>query len=398
MMMIPGQVDSKVCNETRVNYKKTLPAVGFDSPPPQAPKRLFQREEHGVSPTFASSRKSGQRNIRELFPQAQRTPLLKEGPARGQVSYSQAREGISREARGQPAKPKDDTAYTPFRREKEFTWSGSPDLHLAESIKTPRADSFDTDAFHGPSSSNRGSRHRKATTTKLSKMTDQLNNQEKIAAATIAVVDTLRTRQEEELSGGIQPQDSVSKTTDKVPVSTPSPQTQASSFTTVGNLLSEMATLQQHAPVKGTSVPLSEVTPSISTADSLSALSSVSTPAKQLSTGKSSLNTTSYPGVPHGHLPGNKTADNDGDIYSLSHRIIPGCACSFWFLQVGFDIYPIKTAVLHCSLAYHHYWKFCPVLLTVLRCTLLIPSQPFHPSSLACEPLRQQSWLSNTAG
>ena len=111
-------------------------------------------------------------------------------------------------------------------------------------------------------------------------MTDQLNNQEKIAAVAIAVVDTLRTRQEEELSRGIQPQDSVSKTTDKVPVPTPSPQTQASSFTTVGNLLSEMATLQQHAPVKGTSVPLSEVTPSISTADSLLALSSILTPAK----------------------------------------------------------------------------------------------------------------------
>ncbi len=37
-----GEVDSKVCNKTQVNYKKTLPAVGFDSPPPQTPKRLFQ--------------------------------------------------------------------------------------------------------------------------------------------------------------------------------------------------------------------------------------------------------------------------------------------------------------------------------------------------------------------
>ncbi len=31
-----------------MNYKKPLPAVGFDSPPPQAPKPLFQREEQGV--------------------------------------------------------------------------------------------------------------------------------------------------------------------------------------------------------------------------------------------------------------------------------------------------------------------------------------------------------------
>jgi hypothetical protein len=231
-----GGVDSKVCNKTRVNSNKTLPAVGFDSPPPQAPKCLFQWEKQGVSPTFASSRKSGQRNIRKLFPQAQR-------PAHGRASYSQEREGISRDDRDQPAKPKDDTAYKPVRRGKEITWSGSPNSHLAESIKTSRADSFDMDTFHGPSSSNRGSRHRKATTTKLSTMTDQLNNQEKIAAAAIAVVDTLHTRQEEELSGGIQLQDSVSKTTDKVPVPTPSPQTQASSSTTVGNLLSEMAML-----------------------------------------------------------------------------------------------------------------------------------------------------------
>jgi hypothetical protein len=101
-----------------------------------------------------------------------------------------------------------------------------------------------------------------------------------------------------------------------------------------------MVMLRQHALVKGTSVPLSEVTPLISTADSLSAVSSISTPAKQLSAGKLSSNTTSYPGVPHGHLPGNKMVDIDGDggMYSLSHRIIPGCAGSFWFLQVSFDI------------------------------------------------------------
>jgi hypothetical protein len=140
--------------------QKTLPAVGFDSPPPQAPKRVFQREEQGVSPTFASSRKSGQWDIRDLFPQAQ-------GPARRRASYSQEREGISREDRDRPAKPKDDTAYKPVRRGKEITWSGSPNLHLAESIETSRTDSFDMDTFHGPASSNRGSRHRKATQNSL---------------------------------------------------------------------------------------------------------------------------------------------------------------------------------------------------------------------------------------
>ena len=110
---------------------------------------------------------------------------------------------MSREARDQPGKPKDDTSYGPVRRGKEITWSGSTNSHLAESIDTSRADSLEIDSYHGPSSSNRGSRHRKATTTKISKMTDQLNNQEKKAAAAIAMVNTLRTRQEEEFSGGI---------------------------------------------------------------------------------------------------------------------------------------------------------------------------------------------------
>jgi len=172
-------------------------------------------------------------------------------------------------------------------------------------------------------------------------MMDQLNNQEKKAAVAIAMVNTLRTRQEEDLSGGIQLQDSVSKRFEEVPVPTPSPQAQAPLVTSVGNLLSEMAVLRQHAPVKGSSVPLSEVTPSISTADSFSALSSfVSTPAKPPTTGRLSLNSTSYPGVPHGYLPGNEVAvdDGDGDMYSLSHRIISGCAGSFWFLQVSFEI------------------------------------------------------------
>ncbi len=239
-------VDSKVCNKIQVIHDKNLQPVGFDSPSIQAPKRLFQQqEEHGGSPTLSISRKSRQLNIRELF-QQESTPS-KERPAAGQAMCkdipSQAREETSKEARGQLAKPKSDTAAKSTRMEKETTWSGSPNSHTAESSDTLIADSFDTEAFHGPPSFNRGSRHRKATATKLSKLTDQLNNQEKIAAAAIAAAATLHSSQEDEFSGGIQPLDSASETTDKVPVPTPSPQAQASSFTTVGNLISEMATL-----------------------------------------------------------------------------------------------------------------------------------------------------------
>ena len=127
-----GVADSKVCNKTRVNGS-------FNSPLSQAPKRLFQREEQVISLPGVSSRKVGQRDIRELFPQAQ-------GPARGQVSSPQDQGGMSRESRDQPGKPKDDASYGPVRRGKEITWSGSTNLHLAESIDNSRADSLEIDS------------------------------------------------------------------------------------------------------------------------------------------------------------------------------------------------------------------------------------------------------------
>jgi len=337
-----GVADSKVCNKTRMKDSANSPL----SQAPQTPKCLFQREEHVTSLTGVSSKKVGQRDTRELFPLAQ-------GPARGQASSPLMR-GMSRESGDQLGKLKDDASYGPVRRVKEITWSGSTNSRLAESIDTSRADSLEIDFDHGPTSFNRGARHSKVSTAKMSKMKDQLNNQEKKAAAAIAMVNTLRTRQEEHLSGGMRQeedlsggillQDSVSKRSEAVPLPTPSPQAaHAPLVTSVGNLLSEMAVLRQHTPGKGTSVPLSEVTPSISTADSFSALSSsVSTPAKLPTTGRSSLNSTSYPGVPHGNLPGNEVAveNGDGDLFSLSHRIIPGSAGSFWFLQVSFEILP----------------------------------------------------------
>jgi hypothetical protein len=146
-------------------------------------------------------------------------------------------------------------------------WSGSPNVQMT--------DVFDPDDFHGPPSINRGSRHRRLM--KISQLTTQLDNQERIAADAIAVAVSLCTRQEEGLSGDTQPLESVLETTGSVIAPIPSPQSQ--SFSTVNLLLSEMATLRQEAHERGNAVPLSEVTPSSSTVDSLSALSSVSTPA-----------------------------------------------------------------------------------------------------------------------
>ena len=117
-----------MCNKTRVNGS-------FNSPLSQAPKCLFQWEEQVISLTGVSSRKVGQRDIRKLFPQAQ-------GPARGQASSPQDQGGMSRESRDQLRKPKDDASYGPVRRGKEITWSGSTNLHLAESIDTSRTDSL----------------------------------------------------------------------------------------------------------------------------------------------------------------------------------------------------------------------------------------------------------------
>ncbi len=120
----------------------------------------------------------------------------------------------------------------------------------------------------------------------------------------------------------------------------PPPQAQSASFSTVSNLLSEIATLRHDTRMRGMPAPLSEVTPSISIVDSLLALYSISTPVVRHSTGKLALNTSTYSGVPHGHLPGNEIAEDEGDMYSLSHRTIPGCPDVHWFLQVSFKILP----------------------------------------------------------
>jgi hypothetical protein len=212
---------------------------------------------------------------------------------------------------------------------------------MAESSETQMADSFDTESFHGPPSLNRGSRYRKTMATKVSKLTGQLNNQEKIAEAAIAAADTLRNSKEgEPSSGDTQPPDRVLERTDNVPVSTTSPQAQSALFSAVSNLLSKIASLRHNTRMRGMPAPLLEVTPSISTADSLSALSSFSTPVVQRLMGKLALNASTYSGIPHGHLPGNEIAEDEGDMYSLSHRTIPGCPGVHWFLQVSFEILP----------------------------------------------------------
>ncbi len=91
------------------------------------------------------------------------------------------------------------------------------------------------------------------------------------------------------------------------------------------NLIADLSVLKRDRQGQGSiaTSPPSEVTPSLSATDSLSAISSVSNLAHQ----RLVLNASKYSSVPHGALPENKEAvdtDNNGDMFSVSHCIVPG--------------------------------------------------------------------------
>jgi hypothetical protein len=103
------------------------------------------------------------------------------------------------------------------------------------------------------------------------------------------------------------------------------------------DLIADLSALKQDRQGWGSiaTSPPSEVTPSLSATDSLSAISSVSNLAHQ----RLVLNASKYSLVPHGALPENKEVvdtDNNGDMFSVNHCIVPCRLGHDWYLQLGF--------------------------------------------------------------
>jgi hypothetical protein len=195
-------------------------------------------------------------------------------------------------------------------------------------------------------------------TKKNSKLSKQLANAEKIAAtATSLAIELQNPVKEAEHSPVLA---HPAQATMEVPpgtsgMSTPArgrmdPQEESTLRT---QLFSDFATLRQDrqdkaAPCSQLSLP-TDVTPSFSTADSLSAISSTSNLGGR-HVGLLALNASTYSSFPHGSLPANKDTKggDDKDMFSMAHRTTPGAAGHFWFLLAGFEF--IEGADSHTTM------------------------------------------------
>ncbi len=91
------------------------------------------------------------------------------------------------------------------------------------------------------------------------------------------------------------------------------------------DLIADLSALKQDHQGWGSiaTSPPSEVTPSLSAMDSLSAISSVSNLAHR----PLILNSSKYSSVLQGALPENKEVvdtNNNGDMFLVNHRVVPG--------------------------------------------------------------------------
>ncbi len=97
------------------------------------------------------------------------------------------------------------------------------------------------------------------------------------------------------------------------------------------SLFSDLRTLRQDARVWGSTVKMSLP---FSAANSLSGLSSLTSPTPSR---PSALNSSNYLSTPHNPLPQNEVDKTQGtSMFSMSHRTTPGSSGHFWFLQVSF--------------------------------------------------------------
>jgi hypothetical protein len=86
------------------------------------------------------------------------------------------------------------------------------------------------------------------------------------------------------------------------------------------------------------STPISEGTPSLTEASSLSASAS-------LISGRSLLNVSTYALVAHGTLPYNRVLEEDGgDMYSMEHRVSLGTTGHHWYISIWIDYVDVMDA------------------------------------------------------
>ncbi len=103
------------------------------------------------------------------------------------------------------------------------------------------------------------------------------------------------------------------------------------------DLIADLLVLKRDRQGQGSiaTSPPSEVTPSLSAMDSLSATSSISNLTHQ----RLVFNASKYSSVPHGALPENKEevdTDNNGDMFLVNNCVVPGSPGHDWYLQLGF--------------------------------------------------------------
>ncbi len=183
-------------------------------------------------------------------------------------------------------------------------------------------------------------------TKKISKLSKQLANAEKVAATAISLAVDLQNPVDEAERSPVLARPA--QATMEVPPGTSGMSTSARGMMDLqeGSALptqpfSDFATLHQDrqdraAPCSQLSLP-TDVTPSFSTADSLSAILSTSNQGGH-HVRLLALNASTY-SFPHGSLPANKNTKggDDKDMFSMVQITTPGAAGHFWFLLAGFE-------------------------------------------------------------
>ncbi len=139
-----------------------------------------------------------------------------------------------------------------------------------------------------------------------------------------------------------------SSATPATPSSTPKSRVSLSSLG--AQMISEIAAVWQDSHRARSPTPVLDGTPSLLTDGSVSATTTSSF------SGRSSLNASKYPLVPHGQLPVNECGDeHQADMFSMDHWIDLGAKGHFWYLSVGINYIEDEdsrgTMLLKCPLS-----------------------------------------------